>query len=472
MRVLPFTLYLLGCLALCSVSSAEPLDRPLDKPLAEPSNGQLDCRMWFDLQQSALDKQNISDAGSTRIDGFPHLRATRWVAFLYQQATGEASQQLWLELAASEAQRSWQAELSRLYGSQQGHQQWRDQLQSCIHSMTNLTSFYGLPEPQVADSYVSWQRVVGVYPLSRLLALPAIKHQQRDMDKRFRHPARLPIRHYVPSPFSGNLPIPSALARNAFDMPLPKGPNRDALLAHYAPVLSIADPKDLNQPGSIVLNQGLPSVDISAPVAYQWLSWTHYRGHALLQLNYQFWFSRRPAAGLLNLHGGELDSIIWRVTLKPDGNVLFYDSIHGSGRDHKIFTVARGLHTATLSGDRPSVYPQPVANAASERISLLLEADTHYLVRVELFNAEGEQHYYQQLDADLLRALPDGQGGYSSLFDQRGLVPSSKRRQRFLRWPLGIASAGAIRQSSQHAIALVGRRHFDDPLLAEVLFGK
>lgn len=458
MRLLSSTFCLLACLALSTGTSATPI--------AEPQ----DCRAWFELQQSALDQQGISDIGSTRLTGFPHLRVNRWLAFLHQQANDQAEQKLWLELAASEAQRGWQAELMRLYGKQQ--QSWPVRLELCIHSMTKLTSFHGVPEPEVADSYVTWQRVVGVYPVSRLLALPAIKRQQRGMEKRFRHPARLPIRHYLPPPFSGNLPTPSALARNAFDLPLPKGPSRDALLAHYAPVLSIPDPKDLNQPGSITLDSALPSVDISAPAAYQWLSWTHYRGHALLQLNYQFWFARRPASGLLNLHGGELDSLIWRVTLKPDGNVLFYDSIHGSGSNHKIFTVARGLQVVSLTGDRPTPYPQPVANAASERISLLLEADTHYLVRVEPFSPEGEQYHYQQLDADLLRALPNSAGGYSSLFDQRGLVLSSKRRQRLLRWPLGIASNGAMRQSGQHAIALIGRRHFDDPLLAEVLFGK
>src|SRR5690554_30836 len=463
MRLLSPTLCLFGCLALSVMSSAAPLvgSSAVEAP---------DCQQWFALQQSALDQQQISDAGSTRLDGLPHLRVNRWLAFLHQQANDQAEQQLWLELAASEAQRGWQAELTRLYGNPQ--QPWRDQLEFCIRSMTKLSSFHGVPEPQVADSYVTWQRIVGIYPLSRLLALPAIKRHQRDMDKRFRHPARLPIRHYLPPHFSGNLPIPSALARNAFDLPLPKGPNRDALLAHYAPVLSIADPKDLNQLGSIVFVDGQPSVDISAPAVYQWLSWTHYRGHALLQLNYQFWFSRRPAAGLLNLHGGELDSLIWRATLKPDGNVLFYDSIHGNGSEHKIFTVARGLRAVALAGDQPTLYPQPVANAASERISLLLEADTHYLVRVEPFSPEGEQQHYQQLEADLLRALPNGAGGYSSLFDQHGLVVSSKRRQRLLRWPLGIASNGAMRQSGQHATALIGRRHFDDPLLAEVLFGK
>jgi hypothetical protein len=427
-----------------------------------------DCRLWLDQQQAALDQQGIVDAGSVRIDGHPHLRANRWLAFLHDQAVGDAAQQLWLEMAADEALRGWHAELSRLHG----HQRWRDQLESCIHNLTGLTSFYGVPEPRVPDSYVSWQRVVGVYPLSRLVATPGIKRYRRDMSQRFQRPARLPIRHYLPQPFRGNLPIPAELAPNPFDLPLPRGASRDALLSHYAPVLSIADPKDVNQPGSVFVDQGQPGVDITEPTVYQWISWTRYRGHKLLQLNYQFWFSRRPAQGLLNLYGGELDSLIWRVTLKPDGNVLYYDSIHGCGCYHKVFAVARGLTPANSGADQPLFYPQLVANAASERISLLLEADNHYLVRVSPFRPEGEQHYYRQLDADVLRALEDRQGGYRSLYDERGLVQASKRRERFLLWPLGIPSAGAMRQPGQHATAFIGRRHFDDPLLPEALFSK
>jgi len=37
-------------------------------------------------------------------------------------------------------------------------------------------------------------------------------------------------------------------------------------------------------------------------------------------------------------------------------------------------------------------------------------------------------------------------------------------------WPLGIPSAGAMRQWGHHATAFVGRRHFDEPFLIERYF--
>lgn len=430
--------------------------------------GELNCHSWFADQQQALDQAGIHDAGSIRLEGYPHLRANRWLAFLHGEANSDERRKLWLELAREEAQRGWHAELARL----SPEQPWQELLDQCLQQLTTHSAFYGVPVPDVPDGYASWLRVVGVYPVSKILAGPSMRRYQRDMQRRLQRPARPALHHYLPEDFRGNLPVPEDLAPNAFDMPLPRGASRRALLAHYAPVISVADPKDVNQPGTVILNGGQPAVDVDTATAYQWLSWTRYRGHNLLQLNYQFWFQRRPKDGLVDIYAGELDSLIWRVTLKPDGNVLYYDTIHGCGCYHKVFPVARGLDPANHEGDRPIFSRDLAPNAANGRVSLLLEPDTHYLVRVQSFKQEGELHRYRAVDADQLRQLPDRQGGIGSLYDQRGLVPASRRLERFLLWPLGVPSAGAMRQPGRHAIAFVGRRHFDDPTLPAQIFAQ
>jgi hypothetical protein len=437
----------------------------LISPLASADS--LECRRWLEQQRARLDAANIHDAGSVAVDGHPHLRVDRWLAFLHGEVRTPAAEQVWLNLAAAVGLRTWQAELRRLYG---GGGDWQDRLAFCNHTMTRHTSFYGVPAPSVPDSYATWQRVLGVYPLARIAAAPSMRRYQRDMSDRFHRPVRLPLHHYLPEPFKGNVPTPRDLAPNALDLPIPRGATREAMLAHYAPVLSIADPKEVNRPGTVYLNGGVPGIDSEHAVAYQWISWTRYRGHNLLQLNYQFWFSRRPAKGRFDIYAGELDGVIWRITLKPDGNVLYYDSIHSCGCYHKVFPVARGLYPAPASGDRPIYYPELAPDAARERISLLLEPDTHYLVRVTAFRPEGKLHRYQSVDADQLRQLDDRLGGIGSLYDPRGLVPASRRPERLLLWPLGVPSAGAMRQPGQHAIAFVGRRHFDDPRLPDALF--
>jgi hypothetical protein len=68
-----------------------------------------------------------------------------------------------------------------------------------------------------------------------------------------------------------------------------------------------------------------------------------------------------------------------------------------------------------------------------------------------------------------LRSL-SWQGGSRSLFRENSLVPGSKRLERFLLWPTGVLSPGAMRQWGRHAVAFVGKRHFDDPRLVERIF--
>ena len=49
-------------------------------------------------------------------------------------------------------------------------------------------------------------------------------------------------------------------------------------------------------------------------------------------------------------------------------------------------------------------------------------------------------------------------------------MPGTERAERWLFWPMGIASAGQMRQWGRHATAFVGRRHFDEALLLDRYF--
>ena len=73
-------------------------------------------------------------------------------------------------------------------------------------------------------------------------------------------------------------------------------------------------------------------------------------------------------------------------------------------------------------------------------------------------------------DYDQLRSLPAAPQGYRSYFGQHGIVQGSERAERFILWPMGVRSPGAMRAWGHHAVAFVGRRHFDDARLIESLF--
>ena len=75
-------------------------------------------------------------------------------------------------------------------------------------------------------------------------------------------------------------------------------------------------------------------------------------------------------------------------------------------------------------------------------------------------------------ELDQLRALQMPNGTKRSLYGEDGIIDASERAERFLLWPYGVASPGAMRQWGTHAIAFIGRRHFDDPFLLENLLDK
>jgi hypothetical protein len=80
---------------------------------------------------------------------------------------------------------------------------------------------------------------------------------------------------------------------------------------------------------------------------------------------------------------------------------------------------------------------------------------------------------YALRDYDELRSLPrfPGEGApRRSVFGPQGLIAGSERPERLLFWPMGIRSAGAMRQWGRQATAFIGRRHFDDADLLERRF--
>jgi hypothetical protein len=65
-----------------------------------------------------------------------------------------------------------------------------------------------------------------------------------------------------------------------------------------------------------------------------------------------------------------------------------------------------------------------------------------------------------------LRSL-ESDRGQKNLFGYEGIVKGTQRNERFILWPSGIRSPGAMRQWGRHATAFVGRRHFDGARLFE-----
>jgi hypothetical protein len=171
------------------------------------------------------------------------------------------------------------------------------------------------------------------------------------------------------------------------------------------------------------------------------------------------------------LLSGLLDGVVFRVTLAPDGTPLVYDTMHSCGCYHMFFTTPRAVPLPAPPGELEWAFvPQKLRSMGHEdRIVVRLASRTHYVERV-FRDQDDSLARYELRPYNDLRSLPKMTGGARSAFGPDGIIAGTERAERLLFWPMGIANAGAMRQSGHHATAFVGRRHFDDADLFERRF--
>jgi hypothetical protein len=424
------------------------------------------ARLFADLD-GQVDRADVRDAEAPRIEGFPYLRVDRFSAALGERAVDDARRKAWLKRLAEldDAGRATELTNAGLPG---------DDLARCRVLLANedAASFAQLrARAQVPDDYSTAMRAVGLYPLTRLAFAAGIRRWHEETLAAFSTPlAQLPVRGQLtrfavagPTPVVA-LPVP----RDALGVPILSRFDRTALLQRYAPVLEIDVAGAFDRPGSVVLDGAdQPVVDPAAPFAYVRVAQALFEGRPHLQLVYTFFFTERPPRGRFDSLAGRLDGLVWRVTLDDDGTPLVYDTIHPCGCYHLFFPTDRvTLRPAEDSLDEGAFVPQAFKSPARDQVVVVrIESGTHYVQRVA-FERRGEADVRYRLDDDRrLTVLPRAAGGTRSAYGSDGLMAGSERGERALFWPMGIESAGQLRQWGHHATAFVGRRHFDDPSL-------
>ena len=212
-------------------------------------------------------------------------------------------------------------------------------------------------------------------------------------------------------------------------------------------------------------------VDITAPVVYRRIAHTRYRGQVLLQLVYSVWLPARPNTSTLDLLGGHLDGVIWRVTLGPDGlrSCTTASITAGAITSSSPPPVRSRCLARTRSTSRPSYRSVCPRWRTGSRIKVRLESGTHYIQRVLVAGGTNGVSYAFAAD-DRLRSLPLPAGDRRSAFRTDGIVAGSERDERYLFWPMGVREPGAMRQWGRHATAFIGRRQFDEARLMERYF--
>jgi hypothetical protein len=453
----------------------------LDQPPERLSAAQQACWQAFVQLDAALAAGVGHDVGEHRIPGFPYLRSNRLLASFADELEQPDQLDSWLSQLAELDSQARRLELMRHHPDALEAEQQARQLDHCRAQL--LAADRLQPErlaqlkqaSQVPDDYLSHWRVLGLYPLTGLGIRWGIRGWHRETRETYATPLET-------LPVSGQLQRWASPAQDAPDrktiaqwlsdshdplgIPQPDPAQQQALFTRFAPVWEVDVVDEHDRIGGFYWDHGA-RLDRHTPTEYRHLSHTRLGGQTLLQLNYLIWFPARPGN---DIYAGWLDGIHWRVTLGSDGRPLIYDSIHPCGCYHLFFPTRtlqwrEGQPRAGL--EEPALSPQTAPDA--QRLVIRIGHGRHYIERLYPNAAHSSAIPLQIQPYDRLRALPS-EHGHHSLFGPHGLVPGSERPERLLFWPMGIRSAGAMRQWGRHATAFIGRRHFDEAWLFEPLF--
>jgi len=499
---------LAGCVTVDPFAQA-PITQHLER-----SDGVGDCARLLRELDLSVQRAEARDAQETIVPGFPYLRVDRLSEALAPAPADEVRWQIWRARLAANDRRARAYEL-RNGASVSGAVHASMGIDACRNVLLDADDGAAAraalrAAAQVPDDYSTTLRVLGLYPLTRLAFAAGIDRWQARTREIFELPLEaLPVHgrlqryaierdaarelSFAPDRFRPARAPLAPITRDALGVPTVE--SLAALLTRHAPVVEVDEsgPFDRIGPLAIGISAAQVQVDLAAPpVAYVRLAAGWLGGVLRPQLVFTFWFPARPKSNALDLLGGELDALVWRVTLDDDGAALVYDSIHACGCYHQFFATSRVRERATPPADQGRFdeglfMPQsPLAVArADERLVLRVASRTHYLQRayletatpIDAANATNATNAlpYRLRDADGLRSLAaSGSDGadrfWRSAYDADGMIAGSERLERFFFWPMGIRSAGQMRQWGRHATAFVGRRHFDDPRLLDRYF--
>ena len=436
------------------------------------------CQQTFLQWQKQVAAGNHFDAQTWSPPGFPYLRVNRLLSSFPVAELKPAQRQEWLERALRLAATAWQHEAASIGGA---GQQRLPELQRCAQLaakalMEQEEGWEKLQQAmQVPDDYNNAGRVLGGYPV----VAPVVRWRAgvvmgELMDEFGQYKPTAPLHVYPPkaqrpSPLPDNL-IELAQARSELGIPLFSQAEQSALLNRYAPTWAVETDTRNDIPGRPGRSASGSLEFRPEPLVFSQVAFTRFQGEVLPQLVYTLWFPRRPAESRFDIVAGELDGLVWRVTLGADGKPLIYDSIHPCGCYHTWVLTPGGLQPR----GEPGFWEEPlwIAGTAPETDSglvLHVSAGSHYLMDTTVKTPEVSTvpQRYAMEPYDNLRGLSFAGG---RLFDDTGMIPGTERPERFLLWPTGVPSPGAMRQWGNHATAFVGTRHFDEPLLLQEYF--
>ena len=459
-----------------------------EEHLAAQSENEQACAQWYQGLDRAVDEAGVRDAQYSPVPGFPYLRADRFMASSAGRASSDTATRVLAERLLELDLEARAIEIQNLPAWSGSRKEALSRTAECGRVLLALD----LARPasrqairdyaRVPDDYSTTERVLGLYAVTSYFFARGVRNWEGETRAAFAHPPAEGeggrVRFAPPAqPALSRSTVAGMLERARLDplgQPLFTEREIELLAAAYAPTFDVEVAADYDRFGELRWRRGsaTPEVNAAEPAVYVQRAYTRYGERVLLQLVYTLWFPERPKNGTFDLLGGRLDGLVWRVTLAPDGEPLVYDSIHPCGCYHQFFPTPRA-HARPAPDPREewAFVPFRLPRVADgDRPVVSIDSGTHYIRQVKLVRGVDSIVRYTYRPYDELRSMMRLDGSVRGVFGPDGLVPGTQRGERFLFWPMGIDSAGAMRQWGRHATAFVGRRHFDDADLIERRF--
>jgi hypothetical protein len=451
------------------------------------------CAVFFTSLDQQIAEAGVMDSGAFRVKDYPYLRVNRFLASFREEAMDKESIAAWVNHMQALDQEARGYEIANLPTKDTPAPDPvndKDALNGNVVTCGNLlkaADFQG-PIPRiealrkqvdVPDEYSLIHRALGFYPLFSVFVSMGVDNWHAEAKKSFstRPPTDWSSIRYVPEK-SDDLPTSRQIAQktrqDALGIPEYAPEDLQTLFRIHAPVWEVQTQNDHDRIGAPVwTSEGELGVNTGHPLTYTLLSFTRFGKDILTQLNYIIWFPSRPKENALDIYGGFLDGINYRITLDKNGDPLLYETIHNCGCFYMAFP-AKGLHVRENIdyAESPLILPTPEVNPASEFMSIAIKSRAHAVQHLYPLAREtqSESAVYSLADYGQLRSLPSLTDGRAGMFDQNGVGIGSERLERFILWPTGVLSPGSMRQWGRQAVAFVGTRHFDDPFFMDKIF--
>lgn len=469
------------------------------QPTADLRSPAINCRQRLERVDRLVAAAGTTDTSVFPVAGFPYLRASRFLADTARRPNGPRATRRWLERMHALDISARKKEIVNLNDAQLeqlaqllGTEAHRESLTAAVENCSRRLFDQADDKPSLASDvrdalsfpgeYRLWRRAVGLYPLVALPvayvsaarfdefrqwhARPPDQHPRAGRPVVYRPGQRAPARRIMPQDLYRQTPI------DPLGLPLLTPDDKRRLAAALAPTIVQDTAGAYDHIGALHWQGNRPAIAGERPAVYYYFSHARFDDQPSLQINYVFWYSHRSGPLAPWIERGQLDGLTMRISLDPSGRPVMLDIMNNCGCYH-FFVPA---HDRIDRIENPLLGLDPLVPAwlpqafPGKRLRVTVTSGWHQVLNIATDNSSDPGKAYALRPYEELEMLSDEHGRRRSIFDRNGIVYGSGRIEPFIFFSMGIPHIGSMRQRGRHAIQLVGRAHFDDPLLFDRTF--